>query len=347
MKTLRYFSMLLMILAGTAGILAGGFWMFTGFALALIVAVGGDALLGDDTSEPSYPSKAMLNFQLYSTWPALLLLSVAYAWHLAPGDLFGIGALFGSLGLDILAAREATSWYHLIGGGLGLGLFYGGAGTVVGHELTHRTWSAPAQIVGRWLLAFTSDASFAIEHVYGHHKNVATREDPATSRRGENAWAFVVRSTVGAYLSACHIEASRLRRMGHSVWSWRNRIIRGNLMTLAYVAFFAWAAGWVGAVAFIAISLYGKAYLEFVNFVEHYGLVRVPGRTGRAAPQLELQQASQQRAPLQPDPPLAPPRARREAVLGPQGIPRHADAPVRLPLDDPRRGGPATSGIAS
>ena len=59
-------------------------------------------------------------------------------------------------------------------------MLYGVSGTNVGHELTHRTWSKPAQIVGRWLLAFTCDASFSIEHVYGHHKHVATRQDPAT-----------------------------------------------------------------------------------------------------------------------------------------------------------------------
>ena len=134
-----------------------------------------------------------------------------------------------------------------------------------------------AKITGRWLLAFTSDASFAIEHVYGHHKHVATHADPATSRRGENAWAFVVRSTVQSYISAWGIERERLHKQGHSVWSWRNKMHRGNLMTLCYMGMFFWAAGWVGVAAFMAVSLYGKSWLEFVNYTEHYGIVRVPG----------------------------------------------------------------------
>ncbi len=132
-------------------------------------------------------------------------------------------------------------------------------------------------VVGRWLLALTSDASFAIEHVYGHHFNVATRTDPATSRRGENAWFFIIRSTVYSYLSAWKIETKRLHNRRLRVWSWHNKMLRGNLMTIAYIAFFGWAGGWQAALIFVAVSLYGKAYLEFVNFVEHYGLVRVPG----------------------------------------------------------------------
>ena len=42
--------------------------------------------------------------------------------------------------------------------------------------------------VGNWLLAFSWDCTFAIEHVYGHHKNVGFPEDPATGKRGENIY---------------------------------------------------------------------------------------------------------------------------------------------------------------
>jgi len=279
-KYLRYGLLTAIGVFATSMMMTGGHGMWAGFFAAVVLAVGGDALFGDDLSEPTYGHKWLLNLQLYSNWPMLTAMTFVLAWHFSDGDPLGVGAALGALtGYDFFAAREANSALDLFGGALGLGLYYGVAGTNVGHELTHRTSSAPALIVGRWLLAFTSDASFAIEHVYGHHKHVATRQDPATSRRGESAYFFVLRSTVCSYLSAWSIERERLEKLGHSMWSWRNRMHRGNLMTATYALGFAAVVGhWWGALLFMAISLYGKAWLEFVNYTEHYGIVRVPGK---------------------------------------------------------------------
>ncbi len=278
-KYVRYCVLSAIGFAALATMFMGGVWMWVGFGLSITLALGGDSIFGDDLSEPDYRFTWLLDLQLYSNLPLLLLLTFAFAWQLSDVDLFGAGALIKDLtGYDVFASKMTNTWSDYLGGGLALGLFYGVAGTNVGHELTHRTWSKPAQIVGRWLLAFTSDASFAIEHVYGHHKNVATFADAATARRGEHAWSFVVRSTIGSYLGAWHIEAERLSRQGHSTWSWRNKMHRGNLMTLSYIAFFGWAAGPTGVLAMIAVSLYGKCWLELVNYMEHYGLVRVPGQ---------------------------------------------------------------------
>jgi len=59
-------------------------------------------------------------------------------------------------------------------------------GTITAHELTHRTWDPVSMFFGRWLLAFSFDTIFAIEHVYGHHRYVSTIEDPATAPRGRS-----------------------------------------------------------------------------------------------------------------------------------------------------------------
>lgn len=278
---IRYGAILAIVVIAAMAMLLGGAWHWVGFALAFVVAVGLDGLLGDDTSEPQYAHPWILNLMLYSSLPFLVVISATYAWTLGRwtgADWLGFGAALQAVsGVDVLAMRARTSWLDQVGGGLGLALLYGGLGTVVAHELTHRTWDKLAMIVGRWLLAFTADASFAIEHVYGHHKNVSTRQDPATSRRGETVYAFVVRSTLHSYISAWRLETERLRKQGHSLWSWRNRMHRGNLMTLLVAAGFYAAAGWLGVAAFALIAIHGKFYLEFVNYVEHYGLVRVPG----------------------------------------------------------------------
>lgn len=275
---LRYFLISFLVLAAAIATALGGIFMWLGFLLISFLVVGGDEMFGEDTDNPDFKHPWILNLQLYSSLPLLIVLSFAFAWQLSDRDLLGFGAWVQQFtGYDLIAVRAQNEWWHYLGAGLGLGMFYGGVGTVVAHELTHRTWSKPAMFTGRWMLASTCDASFAIEHVYGHHKNVATRQDPATARRGENAWFFVVRSTVQSYLHAWKLEKDRLAKFGFSTWNWRNRMHRGNLMTLCYAAFFYWAAGWTGVAAFFAISIYGKGYLEFINYVEHYGLVRVPG----------------------------------------------------------------------
>ena len=160
---------------------------------------------------------------------------------------------------------------------LTVGLIYGAGGVNVAHELFHRTANPIAVIMARWLLAFTCDTTFAIEHVHGHHRNVATEKDPATARRGEYVLGFFVRSTLGQIVGAFAFEAARLKRRGRPAFSLANRALRGQFMSLTIIAAFWYAAGLKGAVVFLGLALIGKLYLECVNYIEHYGLVRVPG----------------------------------------------------------------------
>jgi fatty-acid desaturase len=176
----------------------------------------------------------------------------------------------------VLAARAATAAVHHVSAWVVTGLMIGMVGTIPAHELTHRTWDRVSMFVGRWLLAFSFDTTFAIEHVYGHHRYVSTEEDPATAPRGRNVYFHVVASTLKGNVSAWRIERARLEKKRLAVWSWRNAVIRGHLMSAALVAG-AWAmGGWRAAAFFTACALWGKALLEIVNYMEHYGIVRDP-----------------------------------------------------------------------
>ena len=140
----------------------------------------------------------------------------------------------------------------------------GMVGTVPGHELTHRTWEPVSLWVGRWLLAFSFDTGFSIEHVYGHHRYVSTLQDPATAPRGRNVYAHIVLSTIRGNISAHRIEAARLRRKGIPVFSGHNAYLRGLGMSAALVAA-AFALGGLGAALyFVAAGLWAKALLEVV-----------------------------------------------------------------------------------
>ncbi|WP_404326865.1 fatty acid desaturase [Aerophototrophica crusticola] len=64
----------------------------------------------------------------------------------------------------------------------------GGIGINTAHELVHRR-HAWERGLGVALLSLTLYAHFRIEHVHGHHRRVATPDDPATARLGEGVYA--------------------------------------------------------------------------------------------------------------------------------------------------------------
>jgi fatty-acid desaturase len=179
-------------------------------------------------------------------------------------------------GYDVLAARAATGFGHHVSSWLLTGLMIGMVGTIPAHELTHRTWDPVSMLVGRCLLAFSFDTSFAIEHVYGHHRYVSTTEDPATAPRGRSVYVHILVSTVRGNLSAWRIEVARLAKKGLGALSWRNAFLRGQALSVLFVVA-AFAMGGLWAMAyFVACALWGKALLEIVNYMEHYGMVRNP-----------------------------------------------------------------------
>jgi alkane 1-monooxygenase len=265
-------------LSAAAALLGGG-WVTTGGLLAIVAFyVIGDAVGGVDASTPSYRHPFLLTLQLWLALPLLVTVVLAALWSLGPGDPLGIGARLSALtGRDLLAARDAAGPGHLVSAWLLTGLMIGMVGTIPAHELIHRTWDPVSLGVGRWLLAFSLDTTFAIEHVHGHHRYVATAVDPATAPRGRSVYRHVVASTWKGNRSAWRIEVARLARRGRGPWTWRNAVLRGQLQSLALIAG-AFALGGGRAAAFLlASALWGKALLEIVNYMEHYGLVREPG----------------------------------------------------------------------
>lgn len=173
-KYARYAIVLALIASTSVGFFLGGGWTWLGFVVLFFVGLGLDLVAGDELDEREFSRPWLLNALVFAKLPLLLWCSVAFAWMLSGTDLFLLGRGFEALtGYPTLEARADNGWLAAFGGIASLGLFYA-SGTVAAHELVHRTWSKAAQITGRWMLAFTGDASFAIEHVYGHHIHIGT-----------------------------------------------------------------------------------------------------------------------------------------------------------------------------
>ncbi|MEZ4980304.1 MAG: alkane 1-monooxygenase [Saprospiraceae bacterium] len=189
---------------------------------------------------------------LYSHVPILFLLTFWYLQLITSGTL---------------------STFEMVGLTASQGIFLGGFGINVAHELGHRTRPIE-RIMAKTLLLPNLYMHFIIEHNLGHHKNVGTDADPASAKKGELVFFFWIRSVVGSYLNAWKLEAKKMKREGKSTFSLSNEMIRFTLFEMAYLAIISWYFGSQGLIFAIIIAAIGFLLLETVNYIEHYGLRR-------------------------------------------------------------------------
>jgi alkane 1-monooxygenase len=163
--------------------------------------------------------------------------------------------------------------YFKIGATTAFGIACGILGINAAHELGHRTtWFE--QLMSKMLLLTTLYMHFFIEHNRGHHKNVSTDADPASSRLGETVYAFYFRTIWGSWMSAWHLEAEKLKRNNLSFWSTKNEMLRFQVIQLILLISIGLIFGGTTLLFFIFGSLIGILLLETVNYIEHYGLRR-------------------------------------------------------------------------
>ncbi len=158
--------------------------------------------------------------------------------------------------------------------------FASAAAINVAHELMHRPGKFE-QRLSELLMASTSYTHFCIEHVQGHHKNVGTPKDPATSRLGESLYQYLPRTLIGGLRSAWAIEAAR------SGIGAKNRMLYYGIFQVALLGGLALSVGTLGVAAFLFQSMVAVLMLETINYLEHYGLQReevAPGKYERVQP---------------------------------------------------------------
>ena len=156
-------------------------------------------------------------------------------------------------------------------------LLMGTLGVVAGHELTHRIKSKFDMLIGNWLLAFSWDCTFAIEHVYGHHKHACLPEDPASAQKNENIYLFILKAIYNEHVDGWKIEIDRVKKQELNPFSFHNRMIIGYLRSLIITLMIFSATGFIGILYFLLCAFVTKCFLEAINYIEHYGLVRVRG----------------------------------------------------------------------
>lgn len=270
MKDAKYLIAYIAPLAAVAGLYFGGWWSFgiayiafgfiPFFELFLPKSIDNHAAeVEEDRSRHPF-----FDWLLYSHVPIIYALVVWACVKLQNGDL---------------------STLEIVGMTFNVGMVIGGFGINVAHELGHRQ-SKFEQFLSKALLLPALYQHFFIEHNRGHHKNVATPLDPATSRLGENVYAFWGRSVTGSYAHAWKIEAERLRHEGKSWLTWHNEMVRFQVIQLAYLSVIGFVFGTPSVIFAIFAAIIGFLLLETVNYIEHYGLQRKMLENGRYEPVL-------------------------------------------------------------
>ncbi len=181
---------------------------------------------------------------------------------------------YGALVLFLFSMRDpGLAWYDIVGRVWVMGQLCGVFGINVGHELGHRSGKFE-QTLAKSLLLTSLYMHFFIEHNKGHHKRVATPEDPSSARYNEPIYSFYFRTIIFSYLSAWKIAANDARKKGKKPFSFHNEMIRFSLIEFAFTGIIFYFFGWLITLYFLIAAGIGIILLETVNYIEHYGLSR-------------------------------------------------------------------------
>ncbi len=195
---------------------------------------------------------------------------------------------YAALWLFLSSMQHSTLlWWETTGRVFSMGLLCGTFGINVAHELGHRV-NGYEQLLAKTLLLTSLYMHFFIEHNKGHHKNVATPEDPSSARYNEPVYTFYFRTVIFSYLSAWKIANEEMAKKGLPALHWKNEMLQAQVIQLLFVALVLLFFGWVVTLYFLAAACIGFLLLETVNYIEHYGLQRRQtgeGRYERAMPQ--------------------------------------------------------------
>ncbi len=186
------------------------------------------------------------------------------------------GILFASLYITTTTPMQR---YEIIGIIFSTGIVLGTNGINVGHELGHRF--TKERFIGKALLLPSLYMHFFIEHNFGHHLHVATKEDPATAKYNSPVYLFWITSSLGQYINAWKIQRNLLQKRKHSFLSIYNDMFWYMPITALYLFTIFIVFGYQGLQIAVFSGIVGFLLLETINYIEHYGLIRLKTSSGR------------------------------------------------------------------
>lgn len=194
---------------------------------------------------------------------------------------FNLPIVYGLVLYGLFVTTSASiETYELIGIILSVGIVLGVNGINVGHELGHRQ-RTNERFLGKALLLPAMYMHFYIEHNHGHHLHAATPEDPATARFNQSVYSFWFTSITRQYISAWRIQSKLLKSQSLPFVSIKNDMLWYHIIQLTYLLVVFSFFGSIGLLFALTSAIVGFLLLETVNYIEHYGLLRLKTGSGR------------------------------------------------------------------
>jgi alkane 1-monooxygenase len=190
-----------------------------------------------------------------------------------------------SLGLVIwgafIVSMRGLSFIEFLGFSISVGISSGVLGINASHEMQHRVNHNFEPILARLTLLSSLYIHWGLEHITGHHRWVATSEDPATARKNQSYYSFWPQTVFGSLKSAWRFEKSRLQRHNEPHIVWKNRVLHYLLYELVFLIGITFFFSFIGLFFFLLQSVVAISLLEVINYIEHYGLSRAKTADGR------------------------------------------------------------------
>jgi len=235
----------------------GGWWIalipIYNFAISSVL----DSALGlsRENLDPDTDDSALLWYRMITwIWVPLQIMVV-------------LGALVAIFWFDHLSAIESV-FLAMVSG-----IVAGEMGITYAHELVHQR-NKFERWLGDILLATVLYGHFRTEHILVHHRYVGTPRDVVTAKYNENLYRFLPRAMIGTLKSAWVVEAERQLKRGRKVADFSNPFWVYGGLALLFLSLAAIIGGIAGVALFALQAFVAINYLEIVDYIEHYGLVR-------------------------------------------------------------------------
>ena len=263
-KDLKYLMSYSIALFAFIGISLGGFYNYLAVVFTFVFIPFLEIIVRK--SDEKYTDEEKKNRNLDPFFDLLLYLNIPI--------------VFGIFFFSLEKLAVSSSVYDIIGIILSASIVMATNGINVGHELGHRK-SLIARTCSKLLYLPCQYMHFYIEHNFGHHINVATPEDPATARYKQTVYSFWITSVIRTYVSAWEIQLKLLKVSKRSFFSIKNDMIFYTLFQLSFLVFIYYNFGLYLTLLSIVMSIVSFLFLETINYVEHYGLLRKKEPSGR------------------------------------------------------------------
>lgn len=249
----RYMWVFIPFFLAYLGNLFGGIATLFGIGFLGILTVL-DCFWKSDKKTEVKDSRKVSNQILFCVAAFQLILSFSFLWGVTYGNVVGIWV-----------------WSAILSNGIAIGI----AASAGAHELIHRR-SKLEKTIGTLQVAAVLYGHHTVEHIQGHHRNVATDIDPSSPDKGTWFWKYLVVGYFTEIKEGYTYEATRLKKKSKNPFSLQNQVVKYWSFTFLWLfgIFVFFRPAFLG---YIIICLIFIVFHAAVVYAQHYGLRRQEG----------------------------------------------------------------------